>query len=212
VKLLGVIQAGGRNTRYGAHKALAPVGGESIIGRLRRALGEVAPDVVLVANEADVYAPIGLEMRPDARPGMGALGGILTALLWARERGCEGALVVAGDMPFVSPGLLGALVARAAGARAAGAGPDIVAPESTGRRGLEPLCAWYAVGCIPVVERALDAGRLRVLGIYEELRVERLPLAEVLQLGDPEVLFLNVNTPAERERAERIAAELEARA
>ncbi len=229
MSVLGVVMAGGRNTRYGDHKALAPVGGTRILERVRRALAAVTPDVVLVANEPEVYADTGLEQRPDARPGTGVLGGILTALLWARERGHAGALVVACDMPFVPPGLLAELAARA-GAGAAGerpgptgalaggeasrsvgsAGasgpPDIVAAESGGRRGIEPLCAYYATECLDAVERALDRGDRRVISFFEELRVARVPLDEVRRFGDPEVLFMNVNTPAERERAERIAA------
>jgi hypothetical protein len=35
----------------------------------------------------------------------------------------------------------------------------------------------------------------------------RIPLAEVERFGDPELLFLNVNTPTDHQRAERIAAQ-----
>jgi hypothetical protein len=34
----------------------------------------------------------------------------------------------------------------------------------------------------------------------------RIPLAEVERCGDPGILFLNVNTPADHELAERIAS------
>jgi len=157
---------------------------------------------VLVANEPEVYAAAGLELRGDARPGTGVLGGILTAVQWARERGRAGALVVACDMPFVPAALLREIAARAAGVPA----PDVVAPESGGKRGVEPLCAWYGTGCIGAVERALDRDDRRVVAFFDEVRVERIPLEEVRRHGDPDVMFLNVNTPEERERAERLAA------
>jgi molybdopterin-guanine dinucleotide biosynthesis protein A len=248
VSVLGVIMAGGRNTRYGEHKALASVGGTRILERVRAALARVTPDVVLVANEPAAYADSGLEQRPDVRPGAGALGGILTAVLWARDRGCPGALVVACDMPFVSADLLAELVARTGGTSPgthpivpvatlpsastdtspaaftgmsprAGPGapgtvrnpaapmslPDIVAAESGGRRGIEPLCAYYATSCLSAIERALDRGDRRVIAFFDELRVDQMPLEQVRRFGEPEVLFLNVNTPEERERAERIA-------
>src|SRR5690554_2616955 len=86
-KPFGAILAGGRNVRYGAPKALAELVGERIIDRVRRALEPIAPDLILIANDAEVYAPVGLPMRPDLRPGLGALGGVLTALTWAREAG-----------------------------------------------------------------------------------------------------------------------------
>ena len=202
MSVLGVIMAGGRNTRYGAHKALAEVGGERILDRVRAALATVAPEIVLVANEPEVYAVAGLPLRGDVRPGAGVLGGILTALVWARERGRSGALIVACDMPFVPATLLRDLVAGSAAHPAA----DVVAPESGGRRGVEPLCAWYGTGCIGAVERALDRGERRVVAFFDEVKVERIPLEDVRRHGDPAVLFLNVNTPEERERAERLAA------
>ncbi len=210
MKILGVIQAGGRNTRYGSHKALARVGDTPILERVRAAVASVSDDVVLVANEPDVYRSAGLELRPDARPGAGALGGILTAVLWARERGAEAALVVACDMPFVPPALLAALVEDWRAGEAAGMPPDVVAPESGGRRGVEPLCALYGLRCQQPIERALERDDLRVVSFFDEVAVRTLPLERVRAFGDPEVLFLNVNTPEERERAERIAAELSA--
>ncbi len=211
MSILGVIQAGGRNTRYGAHKALAAVAGAPILERVRAAVAAVAPDVVLVANEPEVYRATGLEIRPDAREGAGALGGILTALYWARERGAHAALVVACDMPFVSADLLRALVAERAGSSAgpdAGPLPDVVAPESGGRRGVEPLCALYGTRCIEPIERALDRGDRRVISFFDDVLVHPLPLERVRTFGDPAVLFMNVNKPEERERAETIAAGL----
>jgi molybdopterin-guanine dinucleotide biosynthesis protein A len=209
---LGVIMAGGRNLRYGGPKALAQVGGRPILERVRAALSQATDEMVMVANEPEVYAGAGLLIRPDVRPGMGVLGGILTALCWARERGRAGALVVACDMPFVPARLLRELARRAQvpdddaipGPLAL---PDIVVPESGGRRGVEPLCAYYGVTCVEAVERALDLGDRRVVAFWEDVRVERMALELVRGFGDPEILFMNVNTPDERERAERIAAQ-----
>lgn len=199
---LGAVLAGGGNTRYGAHKALATVGGVRIAERAAGALARAgcAP-VVLIANDARAYAPLGMVMRPDARPGFGPLGGIHAALAWARDEGRPGAVVVAGDMPFAHAGLLRALAARAAGAAC-----DAAVPESGGKRGVEPLCAAYAVACLPAVEEALTHGGGRIVGFYDHVRVERIPRAEVAAFGDERALFLNVNTPEQRASAERLLA------
>lgn len=197
----GAILAGGLSRRYGSPKALATIGGTPIVERVRAALGAVCPDIVVIANDQALYVGLGLPIRPDDRPGFGVLGGILTALLWAREEGRPGALAVACDMPFLSPDLLRRLLDLSDGA-------DVVAPESGGKRGVEPLCAWYGVGCIPAIEAELDRGDRHIVGFFDDVRVRRLPLDEVRTFGDPGVLFLNVNTPEERERAERIAAEM----
>ncbi len=194
----GAILAGGESRRFGAPKALATVGSARIIDRVRAALADACQDVVLIANDAAVHADLGLRTRPDARPGLGALGGILSALLWAAEEGRSGALAVPCDMPFLSASLLRRLLADADGC-------DVVAPESGGRRGVEPLCAWYGVGCIPAIEAELARGERHIVGFFDDVRVRRVPLAEVRAFGEPDVLFLNVNTPGERERADRLA-------
>lgn len=206
----GAILAGGESRRYGSPKALATVGGARIIDRVVSAVRRVAPDVVLLANEPDLFADLGLPTRPDVRPGLGALGGIYTALLWAREAGRPGVLAVACDMPFPCEPLLGRLVDVAFGdigpdRTLAGRRPDVAIPESRGRRGVEPLCAAYGVGCIPAIEAQLDGQDQRMIGFHAAVRTSRIPLADVDDLCDPERAFLNVNTPDERDRAERLA-------
>ncbi len=200
---IGVVLAGGLSRRYGAPKALATVAGRPIVERVVEALAEAVGDVVVVANEPELYASLGLEIRADARPGAGVLGGILTAARWAGERGRAGALIAACDMPFLSVPLLRRLleVARAGEP----APPDVVTPESEGRRGVEPLCAWYAARCHDAIIEALERGDRRVIGFWDDVRVARIPLDDVRTMTDPATAFLNVNTPEDRERAERVA-------
>ncbi|HEX8242385.1 MAG TPA: molybdenum cofactor guanylyltransferase, partial [Longimicrobium sp.] len=172
-----------------------------IVERVRGAVAEVVHDVVLIANEPALFADLHLPTRGDRTPGLGALGGIETALRWAMEIGRSGALCVACDMPFISPGLLRRIEERA------GAGDaDAVVPESIGRRGFEPLCAWYSVDCLPAVERALAGEERSLHALLEAVRVARIPLDEVRRYGDPEVVFLNVNTPGDLRRAIEIDA------
>jgi molybdopterin-guanine dinucleotide biosynthesis protein A len=197
--VLGVILAGGASSRFGAPKALAKVGGRPIVERVRDALAAAAGEVVLVANAPELFAHLALPQRADAVPGAGPLGGVLTALRWARERGDEGVLCVACDMPFVPAELLRDLAERARAGDAA-----LVVPGSRGRRGAEPLCAWYSVRLLATVERAVADGERALYPLLD--RAERVPLAHVERFGDPDVLFLNVNTPADHQRAEHIAA------
>jgi molybdopterin-guanine dinucleotide biosynthesis protein A len=199
---LGVILAGGQSRRYGEPKAFARVAGTTLVERVLDVMRRVTPDVVLVANQPDLYAGLGLEIRSDTRPGMGALGGVYTAVCWAAERPSGGALVVACDMPFLSAALLDRMVSLAAGPAA----PAIVAPESDGPRGVEPLCAWYSVRCQPAIEAQFSRDDRRIVGFWDGLDVHRIPLDEVRRHGDPERLFLNVNTPEERAAAESLAA------
>lgn len=198
----GVILAGGASVRYGgAPKGLVSVGGRRIIDRVADALSVVADDLLLIANDpaSDAWLP-GVRREPDVRAGQGSLGGLHAALSHA----ASSVLVVAWDMPFVPVGLLTRL-------RHLGEDADAAVPESGSRRGLEPLCAWYAPACLPAIERSLDAGDRRVVGFFESVRVARLPAAEVAAFGDPAWMFMNVNSPEDLVAAEAHAATAAAR-
>jgi molybdopterin-guanine dinucleotide biosynthesis protein A len=195
---LGVVMAGGRNSRFGDLKAFAQVGGARIIDRVIIALGAVADKVVLSANDHQAYADVGLPMRGDVIADLGALGGLHAALIWAKEHGDDGIMVAACDMPFPSIPLLERILQLAPT-------HDAVLPESGGRRGVEPLFGYYAVTCLPAVEEAIARDDRRIVGFHGGIDLHTIPLDEVRKHGDPDVLFMNVNTREELEQAERIA-------
>lgn len=168
------------------------MGGARIIDRVARALRAatgIPPLLIANAPDAGSWLP-GATVVADVVPGAGALGGILTAVEHAAPVVC-----VAWDMPFVPDGLLRALVRGLEHA-------DLVIPESDGRRGVEPLCAAYGPACGPAIRKALERGDRRAVAFHEDVRVDRIPLAGVLQYGDPRVVFLNVNSPDDLTHAE----------
>jgi molybdopterin-guanine dinucleotide biosynthesis protein MobB len=191
---LGVILAGGASRRFGAPKALAEVGGRRIALRVRDALSAVVGRVV-VSGALPVE---GIDSLPDERPGLGPLGGVLTALRAASEQGRPGVLVAAGDMPFLSPALLRLLAARG---RESGAAA--VVPASGGRRGFEPLCAWYGVAALPSLLRMAEEGAPALHRLPEQVAVEVVPVEEIRGIGDPDRLFFNVNTVDDLREARR---------
>jgi molybdopterin-guanine dinucleotide biosynthesis protein A len=203
----GVILAGGQASRFGGRpKGLEVVQGKRVIDRVANALRdalcdalcdalpEACGEVLLVANDpaATQWLP-GVSAVTDVRPGFGSLGGLLTALT-----SVDGpVLVVAWDMPFVPGELLRAL--RIEGE----SGPyDAVVPSSGSRRGIEPLCAYYAPACAAPIARRLDAGDRRMIGFLEDVRVRRLAPAAVRRFGDPARMFFNINEPADLITAE----------
>jgi molybdenum cofactor guanylyltransferase len=200
---LAAILAGGQSRRFGAPKSLAALHGRPLLEWVRDAVRRAVPDPVLITNDADSFRPFGMRSRPDAVIGSGPLGGIHAALRWAAEEARPGALCVACDTPFLPAGLLQLLVERSHGSAA-----DVVVAGSEGKLGVEPLCAVYGVGCIAEIERRLRAGDHSLGGLIGALRTERLPLDEVRRFGDPEILFLNVNTREQFARAARIAEPL----
>ena len=194
----GAVLAGGAARRYGgAPKGLLAVGGRRILDHVvdvvRAVTGE-APLLIANAPDGPTWRP-DLETIPDARPGFGSLGGIYTAV--AAHAGPV--LCVAWDMPFVTVPLLHALVMRFDQGDV-----DAVLPESSGRRGLEPLCAVYGPACSPAIARRLTSGDLKAISFHDDVRVGIVPLAQVRTFGAPEDLFFNVNTPEDLERAEAL--------
>lgn len=104
--ILGAVLAGGRSSRFGSDKALAEIGGHTLLATAVDALSGWCDHVVVVGRET-APAPT----LPDwPRPGMGPLGGLVAALRLARDEGYAAVLTCGVDsvgLPENLPGLLG---------------------------------------------------------------------------------------------------------
>ncbi len=197
MRITGVVQAGGKSTRMGGRpKALLELGGRRIIERVVDTLSAVVSDVLVVTNTPDLYAFLGLPMVPDVYAEHGSLGGIYSGL---RAASGDAAFTVACDMPFLHPDVVRLVVARAGEA-------DVVIPRVGDQ--LETLHAVYGKRCLAPIETRLQAGRLKIVGFFGDVRVVEIGEAEVARYRDPAIAFMNVNTPEELERARQIAVEL----
>lgn len=193
--ITGVIQAGGKSTRMGGEpKALMELGGRRVIDRVVDVLASVTDDLLVVTNTPELYASLGIPMVPDVFAGGGSLGGIYSGLQAAPG---DVAFTVACDMPFVSPAVARLVTSRAPEA-------DVVAPR-VGEQ-WETLHACYGKACLGPMERRLRAGRLKITGFFDEVRVLAIPEAEIARLADPARVFMNVNTPEELARARALAS------
>ena len=180
VNRAGYVLVGGRSSRMGRDKALLPYRGGWLVQAVARAVELAAGSATLVGHPRR-YGDLGFPVLPDAYPGQGPLGAILTAL---RHSAADWNLVVACDMPGLTADFLRALLqaAERSAARAlAPAGPS-------GRP--EPLCAVYHRGALPALEAAFANGARKASAALEEAGVAVLPFPEVLP-------FQNVNTPEE---------------
>ena len=191
----GVVLAGGASARFGGTpKGLASIGGTRVVDRVIAALASVTDEQMLIANHSAVRDAVhGVPCRRDVRTERGSIVGLHSALTHCRDA----ALVVAWDMPFVAPDLLAEL-RRLGEARGAA-----VLPE--GARGPEPLCAYYPRSCLSIVERQIEIGDLRLFELVKNLpnRVILSP-AKVRRFGPIDLLFANVNTPADLASARRL--------
>ena len=178
----------------GRPKALLELGGRRIIDRVVSAVAPWVSDLLIVTNTPDLYEFLGLPMVPDVYPDHGSLGGIFSGL---RAAPGDAAFTVACDMPFLHPGVVRLLVERASGG-------DVVIPRVGDQ--LETLHAVYAKACLPHIESRLLTGRLQIVGFFESVRVVEIGEDELASFGDPAIVFMNVNTPGELERARAIEA------
>jgi molybdopterin-guanine dinucleotide biosynthesis protein A len=164
----------------GRNKALLQHNGRTLAERTAEAVLQAAGSVSLI-GDPEIYGRFGYPVIPDAISGAGPLGGIHAALQATES---DWNLVLACDMPAVSPDFLEFLFDEAERAR-----PDIdcLIPESEPGR-FEPLCAVYHRRCGPVIGRKLKQGTRKITDAVAELRIHRLPIEDAR-------LFQNLNTP-----------------
>ena len=158
-------------------------------------------DVVLISNSAEAdHWLSGVRVVRDVRPERGSLVGIHTALSVTGIR----TLVLAWDMPFITPELLEFLVERSEGERFA------VIPESPS--GLEPFCALFTPACLPLIEQAIDEGDLRATALpFRFPSFTRVPSSDIAVIDDPARLFFNVNSAADLAKAEAMVGAIRSR-
>ena len=159
-----------------------------IADRILATLRGATDTQLVVSNDPNAvhWFPL-LPVVADAVPGLGPLAGLETAL---RAAGGGAVLVVAWDMPFVTTPLL-------RGMRALGeAGASAVVPAHGDPPVLEALCAYYAPDALPVCTRLLAEGERRAHALFDALRsAVIIPERLLAEHGDPERLFLSVDSP-----------------
>jgi molybdopterin-guanine dinucleotide biosynthesis protein A len=182
----GAILAGGRATRFGGRdKSALVVQSQSILERQVNVLAELTDDILIVGVDGPRDAPHPVRSIVDRVPGCGPLGGLHAALACARG---DATIVVACDMPFLAAPFLEHLLGLTREA-------DAVVPR-TGR-GYHPLCAAYTRACLAPAEARLTEGRLKMIDLFEDVRVRVVTAEEIAAFGDSDRLLANVNTPAD---------------
>lgn len=195
--LVAAVLAGGRATRYGGHpKGRLPLAdGTMLVARAVAAAGAVTRrEVLIVANDAELYRDLGLPTVPDRRPGAGPLGGIEAALHYYAG-GAVGVLILPCDLPGINEEVTATLAAayRAAGGR--------LVVARLGASFWQPLCVIVPNGLQPAVGAALDRGEHRVGALWQELGAVPVIFPETAAPA-----FFNVNTPADLARWQQLEA------
>ncbi len=186
------IISGGKSSRMGTDKGLLEIGGKAMIEQIVAQTAGWGGETIVITNTPPAYSFLGLPMFPDILPDKGALGGLFTAISSASQ---PYALALACDMPFVSRPLLEHMLSLARFF-------DAVVPRVGGEA--EPFRAVYGKACLLPIQRALGAGKMRVISFFPEIRLRWIEEDEIKQF-DPELLtFMNCNTPEELEEVREI--------
>ncbi|MBN1317342.1 MAG: molybdenum cofactor guanylyltransferase [Anaerolineales bacterium] len=183
--ITGVILAGGKSRRMGRNKAFLDLGGRPMIEVVVEKVRAVAGEVIIVADDVKRYVPFADLCVTDRFAGIGTLGGIHSGLLSART---ELALIVGCDMPFLNPAVLTWFIQAARGY-------DVVILKQG--EWVEPLHGVYHKNCLPEIERAIRAGKHRVISFFDSVRVRTVSAQEIEHLDPGLASFRNINSPDE---------------
>ncbi len=192
----GVVLAGGKSKRMGTDKRHLSVHGKPLLDRVTSVLLELFPEVLLVLAKEDISRQDErIRMVTDLIPDCAAVGGLYTGLY---HSGCSRVFVVACDMPFINPAVIELFLQKIDAA-------DIVVAQLV--TGLQPLHGLYSKQCLPVLKDMIDARDLRLQNIAGKpgLAVHRVPETEITCVDPQLVSFLNLNSPADLEFANKIS-------
>jgi molybdopterin-guanine dinucleotide biosynthesis protein A len=198
LRTAGIVLCGGQSSRMGRPKAWLPFGGEVMLPRVVRLLGEaVAPVVVVAAPGQDVpELPDGADVVRDPERGRGPLQGLGAGLEALRGR-ADAAYLSSCDVPFLQPAFVRRLIELL--------GDHAVCVPRVGGY-LHPLAAVYRLEVAPVVARLLAEDRLRPAFLFDEVPTRIVEPDELADVDESFQTLRNLNTPEEYEAALRDAA------
>ena len=188
----GVVLAGGRSSRFGSDKLAARLGGRTLLDVAIAGVAAVASEIVVVIapgeerTPGEIDRPVRLVVDPERH------GGPLVGLLAGLEAVEQPLVIVAGgDMPTLSPAVLGAML-RALDA--SGTGWDAVILASRGDR--VPLPAVLRTGAATTIARQLVSdGERRLRSLFERLPTKALTEGDWRPLDPSGATLRDVDRP-----------------
>lgn len=171
--ILGVVLAGGNSTRFGSDKALAELGGHTLLNRAFDTLTGFC-ELVVIAGRAQGPG----HCIPDwPRPGMGPLAGIAAGLHLARDDGYDSVLTIGVDSVGLPDNLL-----------------ELLAPGPAYLES-QPVVGHWPAGTVDALEALLlSEARHSMLAFAEAVG------ARPVKIGAKPA---NINTPADLTAAEK---------
>ena len=193
-----IILAGGKSSRLGREKHAEVIAGKSLIERVISRLQPLSTEILLVISQSQSEISFSLpEVKTlvDIYPRKGSLGGIYTGLVNSTH---TNNIVVACDMPFLNPDLLGYMIDLSPDF-------DIVIPRIGTE--LEPLHAVYSKNCIAPMKDLIERGHFKIDRFFDSVKVRYIEEKELNRLDPEHMSFFNINTQEDLEKAIMLAEE-----
>jgi len=165
--LLGAILAGGQARRFGSDKAHAAWRGRRLIDHVADALGGQTTALIVCGREEPGFGCV----SDLPSPGLGPLGGLQAALVFAETHGFTHVLSAGVDCPDLPADLA---------TRLAGEGAGVVADQ--------PVVGLWPVTATDDLADFIEEGGRALYGFADRIAARRVPLAAPL---------LNVNRPGD---------------
>ncbi|HYB11703.1 MAG TPA: molybdenum cofactor guanylyltransferase MobA [Alphaproteobacteria bacterium] len=199
-EIAGVLLAGGLSRRMGGgDKCLRLLRGETILARvIARARPQVTSLMLNANGDPSRFADCGLPVVADVVEGYaGPLAGVLTGMVWARERVRNAAWIAsfACDAPFLPVDLV-----RQLHRAVADGGADMACAVSGGQS--HPVFGIWPVRLLDDLRRAILSEGIRKVDAW----TARFNLAEVEFQSTRVDPFFNTNRPEDLAEAERLLA------
>lgn len=173
------ILAGGKSSRFGTDKGLVIFREKPLIQHVIDNAIKISNDVYIISNNP-IYQNFELPVLNDEFKSKGPLGGLHSALKNSPKEHC---FLMACDMPFLKPELFHGLFKLSS--------HQAVVPVHQNHP--EPLCALYHSSALPVIEKQIEAGKLKMTDAIEQLDHHWYQVDENCEFYDSK-MFANINT------------------
>jgi len=182
--MTGIILAGGKNSRMGVNKAFLKVDGIRLIDNILSVYQRIFSEILIVTNDPFLYIEFPeINIVTDIYKGKGSLGGIYTGLFYAKY---DYSFITACDMPYLNADFILFIINQIDR-------HDIIVPELP--EGFQALHAIYSRRCLPAINKMILEDRLKISGLYKEMRLLKITEDKIKPFNKEERLFFNINTP-----------------
>jgi molybdenum cofactor guanylyltransferase len=189
--MTGIILSGGKNTRMGVNKAFLEVDGTRLIDNILSVYRKIFSEIIIVTNDPLSYIEFPDTMVvTDIYKGKGSLGGIYTGLFYSKN---DYSFAAACDMPSLNIDFILFMIGRIDKY-------EIVVPELP--EGFQALHAIYSRRCLPAIKKMILADKLKIAGLYKEIRSLKITEDKIRPFNPDGRLFLNINTPEDLESSQ----------